>query len=357
MREYLQLGHMRELSPEDIGNFAMLLFAPSSTQKLQVVFNGSFKDTNGRSLNEALHIGPSILRNLFSICKRFRMFKFVFSADIVKMYRQIWVAANHCGYQRIVWREDETTPIKHYELSTVTYGTSCAPFLAVRVLDQIAHDHQHDFPTAAKILKEQFYVDDVLTGAHTEEELIRNQNELIQLIKCAGMELGKWVSSSSRVAHISLATTEVQGNESNSTAKVLGIHWDPEGDMLSYKVCLTTNPQVLSDVARIFGPLGILSPVVVQFKILFQELWLLDLGWDTELPPKIADWLNKCSNDLHILRDLRLPRFVQINEDHIELHGFSDASIRSFCTFCNCSSKVLDLWYAQPDKESGSQLR
>jgi len=83
---------------------------------------------------------------------RFRMFKSVFSADIVKMYRQVWVAASHC-FQRIVWREDETTPIKHYELSTVTYGTSCAPFLA------------------AKILKEQFYVDDVLTGARTEEEL------------------------------------------------------------------------------------------------------------------------------------------------------------------------------------------
>jgi len=87
---------------------------------------------------------------------------------------------------------------------------------------------------------------------------------------------------------------------------------------------------VLSDVAHIFEPPGILSPVVVQFKILFQELWLLDLGWDTELPPKIADWWNKCRNDLHILRDLRLPRFVQNNEDHIELYGFSDASIKAY---------------------------
>jgi len=54
-------------------------------------------------------------------------------------------------------------------------------------------------------------------------------------MKCAGMELGKWVSNSSRVADRSLATTEVQGKGSNSTAKVLGIYWDPEEDMLSYK--------------------------------------------------------------------------------------------------------------------------
>ncbi|XP_070855412.1 uncharacterized protein [Drosophila suzukii] len=32
----------------------------------------------------------------------------------------------------------------------------------LRALDQLTHDHQHDFPTAAKILKEQFYVDEVL---------------------------------------------------------------------------------------------------------------------------------------------------------------------------------------------------
>jgi len=92
---------------------------------------------------------------------------------------------------------------------------------------------------------------------------------------------------------VSLTDLSLQGKGSNCTAKVLGIHWDPEEDMLSYKVCLTTNPhntkrQVLSDVARIFDPLGILSPVVVQFKILFQELF------------------------------------------HFELHGFSDVSIKAY---------------------------
>ncbi|XP_070855415.1 uncharacterized protein [Drosophila suzukii] len=283
MRDYLQLGHMRELSPEDIDEKPSFYLPHHSviTQKLRVVFDSSFKDTNGRSLNEALHIGPSILRNLFSICLRFRMFKLVFSADNVMI--------------------------------------SEGPGLS----------------GSCKDLEGAVLCGRLLTGAHTEEKLIRNQNELIQLMKCAGMELGKWVSNSSRVVDRSYASTEVQGKGSNSTAKVLGIHWDPEEDMLSYKVCLTTNPhntkrQVLSDVARIFDPLGILSPVVVQFKILFHELWLLDLGWDTELPPKIADWWNKCRNDLLSLRDLRLPRFVQNNEDHIELHGFSDASIKAY---------------------------
>jgi len=36
--------------------------------------------------------------------------------------------------------------------------------------------------------------------------------------------------------------------------------------------------------------------------------------------------------------------------------AYDKSSSRSFCTFCKCASKVLDLWCAQAYKESGSQL-
>jgi len=50
----------------------------------------------------------------------------------------------HRNYQKIVWREDPSDPINHFQLCTVTYGTSCAPFLAVRVLEQLAVDHKRN---------------------------------------------------------------------------------------------------------------------------------------------------------------------------------------------------------------------
>ncbi|KAM8701434.1 hypothetical protein ACLKA7_017693, partial [Drosophila subpalustris] len=83
-------------------------------------------------------------------------------------------------------------------------------------------------------------------------------------------------------------------------------------------------------VARIFDPLGLIAPVVVQFKILFQDLWLLDLDWDTQLPPKLADWWHKCCTDLNTLQRLKIPRFIDNKEESIELHGFSDASIKAY---------------------------
>jgi hypothetical protein len=61
------------------------------------------------------------------------------------MYRQIKVDTEHCEYQRILWRENSEDPILTYRLLTVTYGTTCAPFLAVRCLQQAALEEKDQF--------------------------------------------------------------------------------------------------------------------------------------------------------------------------------------------------------------------
>jgi len=68
MREYINLGHMREVPPEEIatGNHFFLPHHPVLGRKLRVVFDGSFRDANGKALNDTLFTGPSIQRDLFS---------------------------------------------------------------------------------------------------------------------------------------------------------------------------------------------------------------------------------------------------------------------------------------------------
>lgn len=46
------------------------------------------------------------------------------------MYRMIDIHPNQRNLQRIVWRDSELSPVKTFELSTITYGTVSAPFLA-----------------------------------------------------------------------------------------------------------------------------------------------------------------------------------------------------------------------------------
>ncbi|XP_037824935.1 uncharacterized protein LOC119613069 [Lucilia sericata] len=231
--------------------------------------------------------------------------------------------------------------LKHFQLCTVTYGTSSAPHLSVRVLEQLARDYQESHPNASRILLEDFYVDDVLTGASSEEELILNRKELIDLLSQAGLELSKWVSNCESISPpIKNGENFLREGQDKST-KVLGIYWNSEKDSIQYSVNLNgsqlaTKRKVISDVARIFDPLVLVSPIVVKFKILFQEIWLLNLEWDKPLPQDLARLWIKYRDDLHNLTKLKLPRYVPNLNTSIQQHGFSDASIKAYAAVVYC---------------------
>jgi hypothetical protein len=172
LEEYLQLGHMTPVTEDqdkkDVPHFYMphhgVVKETSSTTKLRVVFNGSEKSSNGVSLNDILLTGPKVQDELYEIVQRFRLHCIVMSADIAKMYRQIWVHPDDKGLQRTVWRNTPNQPLITYELNTVTYGTASAPFLATRCLQQLIEDEAVNYLEAAKLAKDGFYVDDLITG-------------------------------------------------------------------------------------------------------------------------------------------------------------------------------------------------
>lgn len=63
-----------------------------------------------------------------------------------------------------------------FALTTVTQGTASAPFLAARTLHQLANDEGGRYPQAAECLKNDFYVDDLLTGTSTIEAALELKN-------------------------------------------------------------------------------------------------------------------------------------------------------------------------------------
>ncbi|XP_037809281.1 uncharacterized protein LOC119602029 [Lucilia sericata] len=81
MREYLNMGHM-ELIPKDEINrpAAEIYYLPhhavlkdsSITTKLRVVFDGSSKTSNGKSLNDNILKGPILQQDLVAVILRYR---------------------------------------------------------------------------------------------------------------------------------------------------------------------------------------------------------------------------------------------------------------------------------------------
>ena len=98
------------------------------------------------------------------------------------MYHQILVTPSDSNLQGIEWCDAPHRELQHYALRTVTYGTASASFLATRTLKQLTVDERREFPAASNVIMEDFYVNDVLTGASSFQELCKQlQKDLINL--------------------------------------------------------------------------------------------------------------------------------------------------------------------------------
>lgn len=361
MAKYEALGHMRQihLASDDYDGYFIphhYVIKPSSTStKLRVVFDASRPGPTGFSLNDRLYVGPKLQRDLSSIILRWRMHAIVIITDIEKMFRQILVHPADTKFQRIVWRDSVDERIKNFDLQTVTYGTSCAPYLAIRTLHQLAADEAHQFPLASKALINDVLalVDDVLTGASDVDSCIALQSQLISMLQSAGFILKKWSSNNTQLLnHLPEDFRESKSFElvDDTSIKALGVHWTPLTDHFGFKVSLgpaqipTSKRSLLSDVSKLYDPLGWVSPVIVTGKILFQRLWLLGSTWDDDLPPELQQRWNHYRADLQCLERVQLPRFIDTTNDvvSIELHGFSDASIVAYAA-------VIYLRVTRPD--------
>ncbi|XP_046404684.1 uncharacterized protein LOC124170045 [Ischnura elegans] len=342
MSEYFDMNHMEAANCETASGYYMPHHAVVKNRdqkgKIRVVFNASFKTASGYSLNDLLLSGPKLQPDLWIILTRWRFFRVAFTADIIKMYRQIRMHPDDMNLQRIVWRCSPSEPIKDYRLTTVTYGTASAPFLALRVLRQLAQDEQATFPIGAKVIENHMYIDDILSGANTLEEALEVREQLVDILKSAGFHLSKWASNSTEIC----PDTRIEHKVFTETDKfvALGLHWYPETDAFHLRtikypeeVTLLSKRIVLSDVARLFDPLGWMAPVLVFAKVFMQDLWLANLEWDQLLPVNLAISWQKFRSSLKKLELISVPRWIQFSNENLSnvtFHGFSDASERAY---------------------------
>ncbi|XP_045493307.1 uncharacterized protein LOC123692588 [Colias croceus] len=174
IHEYQQLNHMRRST----SNLPSEIFLPhhsvlrqeSTTTKLRVVFNASAKTTTGKSLNDIMCKGPNLQQDLQKLILKWRQFRYAYTADIEKMYRQIKIHEEDQRFQKNIWRDSSEQSLQEHQLTTVTYGTKSAPFLAMMTLRKLATDEKLSFPEVTDIVMESFYMDDLLHGSHTIEE-------------------------------------------------------------------------------------------------------------------------------------------------------------------------------------------
>ncbi|GFS69118.1 integrase catalytic domain-containing protein [Trichonephila clavipes] len=158
----------------------------------------------------------------------------------------------------------------------------------------------------APVLLSDCYMDDILSGSESIEEVIELQHQLIEMFKTAGMQLHKWCGN---LPEITSNLQEIEQQRPTSFTKRM----------------------VLSTIARIFDPLGLLGPIITWAKIFMQRLWLLELGWSDELPFKEQKEWRRFIDSLKAVNNISIDRCIVIHTaESIELHAFSDASEKAY---------------------------
>ncbi|GFW08024.1 uncharacterized protein TNCV_2977931 [Trichonephila clavipes] len=173
---------------------------------------------------------------------------------------------------------------------------------------------------SSSVVMSDMYIDDVLTGAETLLEAKELKNHLINIF--------------------------AKGD--SSEIKVLGVYWNPKHDCFSFRVKidlheLNTKRDVLSTIARIYDPLGLLGPVVAKAKIFLQKLWMLKIDWTDLLPDTINREWRQFVESLQVVNDININRCIVLEQPEvIELHGFSDASQSAYGAVVYCKSITSD---------------
>ncbi|XP_062419395.1 uncharacterized protein LOC134132166 [Pungitius pungitius] len=231
-------------------------------------------------------------------------------------------------------------------MNRVVFGVSPSPFLLAATIRKHLKLFDTEQPKAAQILSDSLYVDDFISSSPTVQEALHVTTTAKDILAQAGMDLCKWVTNSPDLRAMWKETgVELTGDTEScgNVLKVLGLVWRPERDdfVFDQKGLIdilrdkeNTKRSVLQTSARIFDPIGFLTPFTIRVKCLFQEMWERGLSWDEPLPIDLTEKWEQWCMELPLLHLMAIPRWYHIEiqqESHtVKLHVYCDASEKAY---------------------------
>ena len=366
----------------------------SVTTKLRIVYDGSAKGVGDKfSLNDCLLTGPNSIPRLFNILIQFRWNPVGITADIEKAFLMISIIikpSDH-NFLRFLWIKDPNKPqpeLIHLRFTHLVFGLRPSPAVLGAVINHHISKYQGQNPELVAKLLASLYVDDLVTSTPDAHSAYKFYQECRKLMANGGMNLRKWHSNSSdlleRIESSSVGTstnpnqtatnvteeddTYVKtmmgpnvSKQSRGLTKVLGVPWNSSLDVLTFEFdelieyansLMVNKRSILKLTAKIFDPLGLISPFVIQLKMLFQTLCIQQLDWDDPLSGELLSRWKKIIAELRCLNGVLVPRCYFRSTQSCtsrQLHGFCDASDRAFAAVVylrsvyddNCVKTVL----------------
>lgn len=206
-----------------------------TTTKLRVVYDASAKTLpEHKSLNECLYRGPVMLHDLCGILMRFRLHKVVLVSDIEKAFLQVALRPSERDVTRFLWLKEPSNPnltkdnIEEYRFARVPFGVISSPFSLGATIEFHSDSYKTD---VSEKLKDDIYVDNVITGANSDEEAIYLYKSAKEIFSQASMNLREWLSNSALVSEVISASDRAEKKD----MVVLGYYWNCDEDTIAVK--------------------------------------------------------------------------------------------------------------------------
>ena len=299
---------------------------PQATTPLRLCVNSSLKFC-GVSLNDILVKGPGSINDIFSVMLGFRRYAVGLVVDISKFYQTVLSCERDQHVRRVVWRfgQQKAEP-SVYITTRVNFGDKPAGCVAQAALRETARLYNHLSPLAAERIREDSYVDDLVTGAGSEPEAKQLLDDMSKIVSMGGFSFKEAVFSNDHC-------------HPEPVKKVLGTCWHIESDCLSIDTkvnysekCKGIRKHADIDLMTLSGAdvtlskrlvwrvtlaqfdlLGLICVFTVRLKLVMRALSTqegLKLGWDEPIPQDVAANFFRTLQELSDVKRIPFPRSV-----------------------------------------------
>ena len=236
------------------------------------------------------------------------------------MYLQVRAPLHDRNALRFLWFEHEK--LTEYRMTCHLFGGIwCSSISTFALRQTVKNLPDHDL--IKETVLNAFYVDDLLKSVASKDDAKRVVFDTKCVIKSAGFNLTKFVTNDNELLDqidVNERASEVKEIMPDMYSRALGIKWQVCEDAFCYRSKQTddsgaiTRRLILSRVSAMYDPLGLISPIVLRGKMIFQEATKLGLDWDDPVPDYLAHkWLSWRSS----LDDLEKLSFQRCMIPHI----------------------------------------
>ena len=260
------------------------------------MYDASAKEQSDQpSINVCLNPGPPLQNLSWEILVRSRFYPALVTSDIEKAFLLVRMKAEERDALRFPWQSPESDDVTVYRFTRALFGLTCSPFLLGGVINEHLRHWETKYTEAVKEIRDNLYVDDLITGGESVQSIGTKRLRTVEVFEDATFHLHKWHSNDSTLENydrtnqpeedLTYAKQHLGSNECE--AKLLGLPWNKTEGALTIRTSsereISTKREALSELFKVYDPLGLASPSTLIAKIQYREMCEAKLHWDNKL--------------------------------------------------------------------------